>query len=127
MESTGMVSDLKQAVRMLRRNPAFTLVVVLLLALGIGVNTAMFSILDAWLLEPLHFPQADRLVIVLKSDLAKPTEPKIFVSYRDWDEWAKKSRSFTGLAAVFWRSFEAEPDSGDDVFGMIVTPNLFDV
>jgi len=122
-----MVSDLKQAVRMLRRNPAFTLVVVLLLALGIGVNTAMFSILDAWLLEPLHFPQADRLVIVLKSDLAKPTEPKIFVSYRDWDEWAKKSRSFTGLAAVFWRSFEAEPDSGDDVFGMIVTPNLFDV
>ena len=122
-----MLSDFKHAVRMLRRSPAFALVVVLLLALGIGVNTAMFSILNAWLLEPLHFPQPDRLAIILKSEVANPTEPKIFVSYRDWDEWAKQSHSFTGLAAVFWRSFEAEPDAGEDVFGMIVTPNLFDV
>ena len=122
-----MFSDLRQALRMLRRNPAFALVLVLLLALGIGVNTAMFSILDAWLLEPLHFPEPDRLAIMLKSEAAHPTEPKIFVSYRDWDEWAKQSHSFSGLAAVFWRSFEAEPDAGDDVFGMIVTANLFDV
>jgi putative ABC transport system permease protein len=112
---------------MLRRSPAFALVLVLLLALGIGVNTAMFSILDAWLLEPLHFPEPDRLAIMLKSEVATPTEPKIFVSYRDWEEWAKQNRSFTGLAAIFWRSFEAEPDAGDDVFGMIVTENLFDV
>jgi putative ABC transport system permease protein len=122
-----MISDLKHALRMLRRSPAFALMVVLLLALGIGVNTAMFSILDAWLLEPLHFPQPDRLAVILKSEAAKPTEPKIFVSYRDWDEWAKQSHSFAGLAAVFWRSFEAEPGEGDDVFGMIVTANLFDV
>ena len=122
-----MLSDLKYTVRMLRRNLAFALVVVLLLALGIGLTTAMFSVLDAWLLEPLHFPQPERLAIILKSQLATPTEPNIFVSYRDWEEWAKQSRSFTGLAVVFWRSFEADPDSGDDVFGMIATPNLFDV
>jgi predicted permease len=122
-----MLSDLKQAGRMLRRSPAFTLLVVLLLALGIGVNTAMFSILDAWLLEPLHFPDADRLAIILKSEAANPSEPKIFVGYRDWEEWAKQSHSFITLAAVFWRSFEAGPDGGDDVFGMIVTANLFDV
>ena len=122
-----MVSDVKHAVRMLRRSPAFALVIVLLLALGIGVNTAMFSILDAWLLQPLHFPEADRLAIILKSEAANPTEPKIFASYRDWEEWTKQSHSFAGLAAVFWRSFEAEPDGGDDVFGMIVTENLFDV
>ncbi|HTA70846.1 MAG TPA: ABC transporter permease [Bryobacteraceae bacterium] len=122
-----MFSDLKYTVRMLRRNPAFALVVVLLLALGIGLTTAMFSVLDAWLLEPLHFPQAERLAIILKSQLATPTEPNIFVSYRDWEELAKQSRSFTGLAAVFWRSFEADPGSGDDVFGMIATANLFDV
>ena len=69
-----MLSDFKHAVRMLRRSPAFALVVVLLLALGIGVNTAMFSILNAWLLEPLHFPQPDRLAIILKSEVANPKE-----------------------------------------------------
>jgi hypothetical protein len=100
---------------------------VLLLALGIGANTAMFSILDAWLLEPLHFPQADRLAIMLKSEIQNPTEPKIFISYRDWEEWSKRSSSFGSLAAVFWRNFEAEPDAGDDVFGMIATANLFAV
>jgi hypothetical protein len=50
-----MISDLKHAVRMLRRSPTFALVVVLLLALGIGVNTAMFSILEAWVLGAASF------------------------------------------------------------------------
>jgi len=67
-----MVSDLTHALRRLHRSPAFTLVVVLLLALGIGVNTAMFSILDAWLIEPLHFPEPDRLAIMLKSETVHP-------------------------------------------------------
>lgn len=53
---------------MLRGSPAFTVLVVAMLALGIGANTAMFSILDAWLIEPLHFPDPQRLAIVLKSE-----------------------------------------------------------
>lgn len=122
-----MAADLKLALRALRRSPAFASLVILLLALGIGINTAMFSILDAWLLEPLHFPQPNRLAILLKSEVTHPTEPKIFVGYREFEEWARQSRSFTNLAAVFWRSFEsAEPDANDDIFGMIVSANLFD-
>ncbi len=101
--------------------------VVLLLALGIGLNTAMFGILDAWLLEPLHFPDPARLVIALKSEARNPSEPKVFIGYRDWEDWSRTSRSFTHLAAIFWRSFEpADSDAGEGVFGMIVTANLFD-
>ena len=112
---------------MVWRSPGFALLAVVLLALGIGINTAMFSILDAWLLEPLRFPEPERLAIILKSEVRTPAEPKIFDSYRDWEEWSRRSRSFDGLAAVFWRSFEStEPNGGDDVFGMIVTANLFD-
>ena len=120
-----MIFDLKYALRMLRRTPAFSLLVLSLLTLGIGTNTAMFSIIDAWLLQPLHFPQPDHLAIVLKSEVKTPTQPKIFDSYRDWDEWQRQNRSFVNLAAIFWRSFEATEKS-DGVFGMIVSENLFD-
>jgi predicted permease len=120
-----MIGDLKYAARVLRKSPAFTLLVVVMLALGMGANTAMFSIFDVWLLRPLHFPDAERLTIVLKSEVSSPREPKIFDGYRDWEVWARQSHSFVNLAGVFWRSFEAR--NGDEgVFGMIVTSNLFD-
>ncbi|HYL77156.1 MAG TPA: ABC transporter permease [Bryobacteraceae bacterium] len=120
-----MFADLSMATRVLRRSPGFTLLVVLLLSLGIGTNTAMFSILDAWLLQPLPFPEPYRLAIVLKSEASTPTEPKIFPFYRDLDEWARHNSSFANLAGMFWRSFETA-DGGDNIFGVIVTANLFD-
>jgi predicted permease len=120
-----MVADLKYAARILRGSPTFTVLVVAMLALGIGANTAMFSILDAWLLQPLHFPEPERLTIVLKSEVANPGEPKVFDGYRDWEGWARQSRSFSNLAGVFWRSFQVS-GGYDGVFGMIVTANLFD-
>lgn len=120
-----MFADFAIAARVLRRTPGFTLLVVLLLALGIGTNTAMFSILDAWLLQSLPFPESGRLAIVLKSEAKTPTEPKIFPSYRDLDEWTRHTRSFTNLAGIFWRSFETA-DGGDNIFGMIVTGSVFD-
>jgi hypothetical protein len=100
-----MIADLKYAARVLRGSLAFTLLVVAMLALGIGANTTMYSIVDAWLLEPLHFPDPQRLAIVLKSEASSPREPKIFDGYRDWEVWARQSHSFTNLAGVFWRSF----------------------
>jgi hypothetical protein len=74
-------------------------IVALLLALGIGVHSAMFGILDAWLREPLRFPEPDRLAIILKSEITNPAKPKIFISYRDRDEWTRRSQWFTPVPA----------------------------
>ena len=66
------VTDLRHAFRVLRRAPAFTATTVLILALAIGANTAMYSIVDAWLFRPLHFKDSNQVVIVLRGDLKHP-------------------------------------------------------
>lgn len=118
--------DVKHAIRLLRRSPAFACTAVLLLALGIGITTAMFSILDAWLVQPLHFPDPGRLTIGLKAEAQHPTEPKIFIGYRDWDAWASQSRSFSHIAGALWRGFEGLDPSDKGIVGLVTTANLFD-
>ncbi|HMC62611.1 MAG TPA: hypothetical protein VKJ01_25685 [Candidatus Solibacter sp.] len=86
----------------------------------------MFGIADAWLLQPLHFSDPGRLAIGLKAESQHPTEPNLFLGFRDWEAWAGGNRSFANLAAVFWRSFEAADPSEPGVFGMLATANLFD-
>ncbi len=87
--------DLKYGIRMLRQKPAFTLVAVLTLALGIGANTAIFSVVNAVLFHTLPFSDSDQIVIayVRTSD-----QRRDFVSYPDYQDWRQQSKSFSEMA-----------------------------
>lgn len=98
---TGMVQDLRFAFRQLRKNPGFTAVAVITLALGIGMNTAVFSIVDAAALR-LPFAHQEQLVIVENSYSETDHTPTSFPDFKDWRDHV---HSFTQLAASFRTSF----------------------
>ena len=90
-------TDLRYAVRRLLREPAFTAVAVLTLAVGLGATTAIFSAVDTILLQPLPYPDADRVVSVWDTDPEAPRLPTTFGTFRELEE---RSRSFDALAAL---------------------------
>src|SRR5579859_30752 len=91
-----MLNDLRYAIRMLLKNPGFTTVAVLTLALGIGANTAIFSVVNGVLLKPLAYQEPERMVTILHEG-RYPVAPANFL------DWRTQSRSFTGMsAAEFW-------------------------
>jgi predicted permease len=87
--------DLRYAFRMLAKNPGFTAIAVVTLALGIGANTALFSVVNGVLLNPLPFHEPDRLVAVY----SKTTEGQDSISYPNFLDWEHDNRSFSALAA----------------------------
>ena len=92
-----LTSDLRYAIRSLRRTPAFTAIIVLTLALSIGANSAIFSVIQGVLLRPLPYPQADRLVrVYFQSD----TQPKFPINPNDFLDFRQRNRSFESLAAM---------------------------
>jgi len=93
--------DFRYALRRLRKSSGFTVIAVLTLAVGIGANTAIFSVFDAVLLRSLPYRDADRLAAVWCTEIGQPGS-KIFASYRDFQESKVGSRSFETLAAVTW-------------------------
>src|SRR5690348_2225007 len=91
-----MLQDIRYAVRILSKAPAFTIIAIVTLALGIGANTALFSVVDGVLLNPLPYTQPDRIVAVY-------THTRTFnhssISYPNFLDWVRENRSFSGLAA----------------------------
>jgi putative ABC transport system permease protein len=120
-----MLQDFRYAFRTLTKNPGFALVAILTLALGIGANTAIFSVIDAVLLRPLPFPQSNRLVTVEAVDTR--TGLRSFVtSYPDFADWRKQNEVFSHMAAYrdsqFSLSGVAEPQH---LTGEMVTSDFF--
>jgi putative ABC transport system permease protein len=91
------LQDTRYAIRMLRKNPGFTAVAVLTLALGIGANTAIFSVVNAVLLEPLPYPNPSQLVN-LSEARAQQGISSTGASYLDLQDWREQSRAFSHLA-----------------------------
>ena len=105
MRLTQWLEDLKDdvmvALRQLKASPAFTLVAVLTLALGIGANSAMFAVADATLLRPLPFPDADRLVMV--SEISRDGS-RGSANPLDFVDWSERNRTFEAMAGVMSES-----------------------
>ena len=91
-----LLRDLRYAARLLSKNPLFAGIAILTLALGIGANTAIFSVVNAVLLRPLPFRDAARLVLVVE----KSQYPIISTSYQNYQDWRDQSRSFTSMEAT---------------------------
>ncbi|HEV2288539.1 MAG TPA: ABC transporter permease [Candidatus Acidoferrales bacterium] len=97
---TTLWQDLRYAFRVLIKSPGFTLIAVLTLALGIGANTAIFTVVNGVLLQPLPYPQPQQLV-QLHETLTLSGKGLGTASGPDFDDWRAQSRSFSGLAAYF--------------------------
>jgi len=122
------MNDLRFAIRMLVKNPGFTAVAVLTLALGIGANSALFSLVNKVLLSPLPFPDPERLMFLRETDPANNIEDN-GVSGPNYLDWRDRSQSYAALGAVQFGnklnlSGRGEPLS---LRGGLVTPSFFDV
>ena len=104
-----MLDDLRYAVRQLAKNSGFTVIAVLALALGIGANTAIFSVVNAVLLRPLPYPDPDKLIVLRERS-------HIFdngaVGYMNWLDWHAAQKSFTDIALVRRESFNFSVGAG---------------
>jgi predicted permease len=117
------LADLHFGIRALWKHPAFAIVAVLTLALGIGANTAIFSVVEGVVLAALPYPQPDRLVMVLES---RPNAKQIGISYPDFRDWQDGSRSFEQMAALTSRTYDLTgPGTSEHLDGMEVSSGFF--
>src|SRR5262249_29831658 len=121
-----MLSDLRFAARLLIKQPSFTLIAVLVLALGIGANTAIFSVIDAVLLRPLPYAEQERLVQV--SNFWKRTGLRATISAPDFHDWHDQAKSFEGIAAYLRAETSVVvADAADYTVVTRATPDFFTI
>jgi putative ABC transport system permease protein len=123
---TTLIHDLRFALRMLRRNPGFTAIAVTVLALGIGANSAIFSLVDAVLFKPLPFTDPQRLVMLWERS---PGNPRNRVSPLNFVDWSEQNHAFTSMAAISGGGGTLIGPGGiaEHIPGQAVTARFFDV
>jgi putative ABC transport system permease protein len=114
---------------MLLKQPGFSLIAVLTLALGIGATSAVFSLIQGVLLTPPPYRQPDQLVLIptARTDGQKQESPRAW-SAQQWTEWQKQAKSFQGIAAYRWMfNFLIRNEGSESIEGMLVTQDYFQV
>lgn len=120
--------DLRFAFRQLIKSPSFTAIAVIALALGIGANTAMFSVVNAILLRPLPFPQSDRLTVIWQTnpEVTKMGFPLAPTSVPDFKDWRAQAKSFEAVSAIEgWSTNLTGVAEAERLDGARVSANLF--
>lgn len=119
-----IMDDLRFSLRWFSRNPGFALIAVAALAIGIGANTSIFSVVNGVLLQPLPYSQPERLVMIYAST---PSSREAWVRYSDFLDWRRENQSFTDIAAVGgnWAFNLSGSDRPEHVRGEYVSANLF--
>jgi len=116
--------DLRFAARTLRKSPGFTAVAVLTLALGIGANSAIFSVVNAVLLRPLSYKDSDQLVQLIEHDQKRGIDFD-WVSFPNFHDWAEQSKAFQYVAAYKFHAFNlTNMSQAEMLFGIKASANL---
>jgi predicted permease len=121
-----LLQDLRYGLRVLTKNPGFTLVAVLTLALGIGANSAIFSIVNTALLRPLPYADPERIVLVWHNNRVSNVE-RDFVSYQNFQDFQKQNQSFETMAAAtaVWSSVLTTDEGPERVSAQYASASLF--
>jgi putative ABC transport system permease protein len=125
-----LLQDVHYALRMLRKNPGFTVLAILILGLGIGANAAVFSVLHAVLLRPLPYRNPEQLAMLWVTD-SRPRSWAVSdgsTSYRDFLEWRRQAHAFEDLAIFYKRGWSVVTLTGEEpekIQGAFVSANLF--
>ena len=124
----NILRDVSYSLRVLLKSYAFTLVVVLTLALGIGANTAIFSFANGILLRPLPYPQSDRLAVVEETSLKRGINA-MSVSFPNFLDWREQNKTFEGIATYYGTSRFSLTGAGEplEIRGTRISQGLLEV
>ena len=121
-----MLKDIKYGLRGLIKHPTFTAIAIVTLALGIGANTAIFTVVNAVVLRPLPYPDSERLAMLWTTKDANQEQPLSFGDYNDLKSQAK-SFSAIGAASPLWNFTLTGDGEPEPIQGMYVSANLFEI
>jgi putative ABC transport system permease protein len=122
-----LFADIRFGARMLLKNPTMTIIALLALTLGIGANTAIFSVVDAVLLRGFPYSDADRIVLVWEKKQGGRTDQNV-INLGNFTDWKEQNQVFTDMAVFFDRSFNLTGDGEpEEVPVQFATTNLFSV